>query len=467
MAPAFRVQCGDIELRLTLNQNWLAKPLSAAIVQPFLKAFNKKKGLSLSAVAVTQLRINGANAGTAELRQPASQHLVPAGEVRIELGLTGFPLRPLSNAPRNTAPDEEAVARASMALMHFGMHSEGLIPPNVLFRAVLGWPEPHDHPPKLQRLLRSVVGLMMLEADAVFEALKRWLPIDGNSTVSSLQHVDPLRWTLVKELHLAKLFVDDSRVHRAGLQQLADPTQLYPRQEWEKAFGIRLPRCNRWCAQSQLDSTSAAAGDNLASLSLEKVLSLSQPAGGQWHTQLCWFIHSNVHFAEALTKESVLQLGRYLLRRQTELGCSSPVVEIGAGDGRLAYHLNRTVPGLHVVATDPWPNSWSGEVLGVLPSGTHFPVERIGGMDAIRKYSPALLLCAWMTAGEDWTPAWCGEGVAEYVLVGDLGRERQTGGEYSLLREHKGWVREILPEVSAEMLTVYDAFLRADGGGGT
>ena len=60
------------------------------------------------------------------------------------------------------------------------------------------------------------------------------------------------------------------------------------------------------------------------------------------HTSLCWFVQTNLHFAEALTQEGVTALGSYLARRQRQLDSQSPVIEIGAADGRLAYLLQQT-----------------------------------------------------------------------------------------------------------------------------
>eukprot|EP00966_Prymnesium_polylepis_P166248 3843032-Prymnesium_polylepis.1 len=61
-----------------------------------------------------------------------------------------------------------------------------------------------------------------------------------------------------------------------------------------------------------------------------------------------------------------------------------------------------------------------------------------------------------MTRGQDWTAEWRDAGVAEYVLIGDLA-EGAKQQEYSMRREHLGYERRVLEDVSAEMLTVYDA----------
>ena len=69
--------------------------------------------------------------------------------------------------------------------------------------------------------------------------------------------------------------------------------------------------------------------------------------------------------------------------------------------------------------------------------------EASGTGDAIARHRPALVLCAFMTAGEDWTPAWRAAGVDEYVLIGDLGA---TAKAYSLNGDHGGYERVLLEE---------------------
>jgi len=131
-------------------------------------------------------------------------------------------------------------------------------------------------------------------------------------------------------------------------------------------------------------------------------------------------------------------------------------LEVGAGDGRLAHHLNSTkLLPVPVVATDVFP-----------PASTTFPVEVLDHRNAIAKYHPQLILCSWMTFGEDWSAHWrlqmCN--VAEYVLIGEMENCASQWDTYGLHAEayHRlppyakdGWEKIPVDEVSAYQLTGY------------
>lgn len=91
-----------------------------------------------------------------------------------------------------------------------------------------------------------------------------------------------------------------------------------------------------------------------------------------------------------------------------------------------------------------------------------FDVEVLSAKDAIAKYRPAVVLSAWMTAGEDWTPEFRAAGVEEYVLIGEL-QPASYECCYSLNREHPGYSRTLLKDVSAEMLSAFDGTREARG----
>ena len=74
----------------------------------------------------------------------------------------------------------------------------------------------------------------------------------------------------------------------------------------------------------------------------------------------------------------------------TSLGpAAATIVEVGAGRGGLTKRLAPKLPSSTVVATDM--DSFAG-------------VEQLGYEAALQKYSPTLVLCAWMPYGCDWTP---------------------------------------------------------------
>ncbi|KAL7539391.1 hypothetical protein ACHAWF_006396, partial [Thalassiosira exigua] len=172
---------------------------------------------------------------------------------------------------------------------------------------------------------------------------------------------------------------------------------------------------------------------------------------------------------ELWTKEYVFGLAKYLLDRVAELDgadeepTETVVLDVGAGDGRLAYFVRRAMREIvrkspsktrrkapEIVATDD--GSWPAPIY----DNSHITVERLSAVEALEKYgagkgsegvgerseegigdaeageggarrgSPAtpkrrlMVLCSWMPPGEDWTSDFRRVGRAEeYVLVGE------------------------------------------------
>lgn len=130
---------------------------------------------------------------------------------------------------------------------------------------------------------------------------------------------------------------------------------------------------------------------------------------------------------EILTKEYVDALAGYLSQRARELGGTPDrpitVLEVGAGNGRLAHFLNESLSRkpescATVVATD------SGE-WGIKPD---FPVERTEHKQAIAKHQPSIVIFSWMPADTDCTSDFRqAECVKEYLLIGE--KDESTCGE--------------------------------------
>lgn len=192
-------------------------------------------------------------------------------------------------------------------------------------------------------------------------------------------------------------------------------------------------------------------------------------------TPFSWFVHSCVHFAEVLTSESVDALASYLAGRARvyadearAAGSASrppPIVEIGAGGGRLAHHLNRARPlaGVRaVVATDPTPLNYARGMLGDAEAAD-FEVERLDDVGAIEAHAPDIVLCAFMGVGQDWAGRWRERRVREYVLVGTLGSGE---GTYRALNDcaTAGYSRTLLADVSRHLLDAH-ACSRVEGDG--
>jgi len=203
---------------------------------------------------------------------------------------------------------------------------------------------------------------------------------------------------------------------------------------------------------------------------------LARPAFiDSWSSPFAWFVMSCVHFAEVITRESVEALAVYLERRRQQLG-GGAIIEVGAGNGRLAYHLNQILSE-PLLASDVLPAP-----VPSLPPGT-FPVEALDAHAAVVKYKPVIVVCAWMAIGEDWTVQWRQEGVAEYVLIGEQATltlpnvphalpastpllDRPPGKSklglcpsYPLISDHPGYQRALLEDVSRHMIHVGDTQL--------
>jgi hypothetical protein len=118
---------------------------------------------------------------------------------------------------------------------------------------------------------------------------------------------------------------------------------------------------------------------------------------------------------EVWTEEYITELSNHIVRTlyQSESVRERDVVlEVGAGDGRLAGLLGERIHeeglGALVVATDIEP-----------PEDTHFPVEALNHREALAKYDPVAVISSWMPQYEEWT--WdmrATPSVEEYIVIG-------------------------------------------------
>ena len=340
-----------------------------------------------------------------------------------------------------------------------------------MFNFVMGWIDQSELQSAQRRHMQALHELLALPSNTLYAAMRAWL------TAAALPPTLALgTWLQIKTLFLARRFLDDSSIQREALEHLSSATELSPRRAWLDAFGLPpLARYRRLVAPAGKRGSAVrqrAEKNGLSALDVEELLVLRAPpnVSDGWETPFAWFVQNTSHMAEAHTIESIAALAAYLARRQAELhqrcegggGSSSapppPIVEVGSGSGRLAFLLNERLSGrAHVVATDldPRPDLGLGDAAAML-SGQ---VERLDHATAIRRYEPYIVLCAWMSLGQDWTPAWRDLGVQEYVLIGELA-EAGTADErcYSLNRQaHGEYGRVVLEEVSQSMLSIHDA----------
>ena len=354
--------------------------------------------------------------------------------------------RPRQKAEIERQPTEGEISKAIDALFKFGSIPPAVVHPHMLVDALVGWLDLSSLPTAEQRMLKLLINTVKSHSrPALFTAIRRYLAPRG--TVQCLANVTPGDWAICKELYNAKLFFE-RKVARSTLEELVrDPKKVPSRADWESAFGRPLPRPTRWRAFGHQGGSLApirarvdAAGGKLDGLSVREVLTLALPmptTGEGYGSPMSWFVQNHVHFAEALTSEGVNALALYLGRRARELAIAYkipsdakvPIVEIGAGAGRLSYLLNKTglLPPPGIIATDPDPTG--GDVVPALKK-CGFEVTLADDAAALTAFRPFLVLCSWMEFGTDLTPKWRKARVPEYVLIGELGKRPpppQTG----------------------------------------
>lgn len=153
-----------------------------------------------------------------------------------------------------------------------------------------------------------------------------------------------------------------------------------------------------------------------------EIIGAFPPGGDYYKARREWdeFCRDEQHpVFEFLNQEYIEALANYLEQRTKELKATRDesviILEVGAGDGRLAHFLEQELneKGLDVkmIATD------NGEK-GIKPV---FPVERLNYKEALQKYKPTIVICSWMPLKQDWTADFrATQSVEEYLLIGEV-----------------------------------------------
>jgi hypothetical protein len=173
-----------------------------------------------------------------------------------------------------------------------------------------------------------------------------------------------------------------------------------------------------------------------------------------------------------LTTDYVDALADYLRQRRAIFGNSAgPVVEIGAGNGRLAYFLQQR--GIPVVATDD--GSWKLEESNnsrptdddedkVASTPRRVEIQNLTCAQALVTLAPTIVLCAWMPMYKDFSAAFCATpSVREYILIGPVpacGHAFETwgleGGDTVPAYRQHGFTRTSLVELEKLQLCKTD-----------
>jgi hypothetical protein len=189
------------------------------------------------------------------------------------------------------------------------------------------------------------------------------------------------------------------------------------------------------------------------------------------------YMYSNplVPMGEVLTAEYIAALAAYVTHRlrawldDSTIAGKVTVLEVGAGTGRLTWHLRHQVLAQLPPAAAARVRLLASDVQGstaTVAAGLRgpVPVVRATAAAAIQRYRPTLVLAAWMSKDEDWTPAFrAAPSVREYVLMGerDYGVSGTPHGTWGIAprgtpadKAQPAWVREGFVRMDLERLSL-------------
>lgn len=274
------------------------------------------------------------------------------------------------------------------------------------------------------------------------------------------------------------------RLYNNIVQELAPPLKLPSVNTVKKAFGTQS-----WCRHkvsihedyyiTQGDDKVVDAND----ISMESIIHNKL----RGHITHCGPLNAYFEMRkredsyELWTREYIFGLAAYLLKRIKEMDHNSTtiptiILDVGAGDGRLAYFLRRAVNELYleqqqksrkttkkkettqpslptVIATDD--GSWRAPMY----NNQFITVEKLSAFESLKKYAPKqneqrrlIVLCSWMPPTIDFTADFrqrVNEDsmsddtrlVEEYILIGEAdngtcGHNWYTWGNYMFHPDH-------------------------------
>ena len=257
--------------------------------------------------------------------------------------------------------------------------------------------------------------------------LKRWL-----DTPRAFDAVILHSFNMLSVIYRLALYT--GRIDGVAADRMFSPRYLPTRQEVVDAFRLDIPGPENWRFTKHNDGVELA----------RRVEDYNRDFSGIFHNMS--FATFVAHFMDthmsALplkfhckatatllipTQEYINTLADYLVKRAKAYKAEDvPILEVGAGTGRLSFLLNETEAfkeaGLKCIATDIQP-LMNPFMVGYGRSERHrfqaFDVEAINENEAVEKYQSAIILCQMMPNGVDWPAGWRKhKSLCEYVLVG-------------------------------------------------
>ena len=460
-------------LKIKLTDKWLAKKAPSQLVALFLKHYDAKfggasragdyvlgaRGAPGSLDEAKPLRC-GVTPGVAlELRAAGAAPAAPAPAPKAAPAAARKPAAakaPAPEPPRETRSADEAFSSLcaldeALAGAEFSLHT------SLIYRVVEGLVEPKQLPKETAPHYAAVRALVLETSAANLDAAIRRFAGGGDglgaTTLRKLRkQLKPMRWALAKEAWCAKAFVGAAPVKRARLRRFENQHELPRRDELLELFEVECGPRTRWRPKWAPESRRKVVLDGLglreegderkvfdaAALAVPDLLLIATAAErhGCEFAPFSYFVQNNYDPRYCLTHEAVRELATYLKDRIAikPLGFRDVAVEMNAGNGRLAYFVQRAGQGKiatsgndFVVKAAELDVDPAGHAIGA-PGSSSFPVDRMDLRNVYLNYRPAILFCAWRYSSgvEDWLtkmketvrdPDFMID-VPEYVLIG-------------------------------------------------
>eukprot|EP01006_Ploeotia_vitrea_P017346 TRINITY_DN48452_c0_g1_i1.p1 TRINITY_DN48452_c0_g1~~TRINITY_DN48452_c0_g1_i1.p1 ORF type:complete len:786 (+),score=110.61 TRINITY_DN48452_c0_g1_i1:23-2380(+) len=221
--------------------------------------------------------------------------------------------------------------------------------------------------------------------------------------------------------------------NEAVLSQYMDPTFVPTRTWLQENFALNLPDPADWepCTLPELRSSLTrhlSTNKNLSPLALHKATHqlLIHQLYNEYHSFTSFEdLNRQLKLSLVYTQEFISAMVDYLNKRIDQMDLKRPLLEVGAGSGRLSWLLEKNGLKLPIHATDhrdvndrlpPTQHTRLGCDLSAWHSYTN--VQQLSVEDAMANTTPSMVLCSYMPQGVDWTTNFhTSDTVVEYLLL--------------------------------------------------